>query len=400
MERSSSASSVPDYKHYAYPTVAGRGKRYVDNYDCHISPYDETLLRQSKRVRLAGHAYQQDRPAFFVIKEAGVPCVVSNRSPYDMRADTRSPVSEIDEDLNFQISPPIRGHDDYFQPRISSQHSMVFGEGVHAPLQASPAAHEHHGFVYQRTPSGLSRMVDNSTSEEIADDPDTRLDDISRFDEIAACRVQTHILRRSRRGRDTKVERVLRSLISPRSSGQEFVLDNDALESIFYAANEIFFYGSLKGRVKWDWSDRSNTKFCSKIIGTTALREVEPGKFETLILLSHHYLRDKKYNRRLLISTFLHEMIHSYLFVHCGHDARRCGGHTDGFRRIAQLIDVWAGPEILFLSNMEADLDAFLQPQMMHDHGDVHGSCNMQLPRHDAWASPMVRSKSAWPDIR
>ncbi|KAK7935245.1 hypothetical protein PG985_000740 [Apiospora marii] len=360
MERSSSASSVPDYRYLAYPTQAERGKRYVDGYDCHISSYDETLLRQSKRARLTSHFQQAERPAFFVIKEAGVPYVVSDRGPYDTGAERRNPVGEVGEGVNFQVLPP---------------------------------AHEHNGLVHQRTSNGISISVDDGTFEK--SDVEN-----SRFDDLAARRVERHVLQRSRRGRNTKVERVLRSLISPRSPGQEFTLDNNALESIFYAANEIFFFGSLKGRVDWDWSDRSNAKFCSRIIGTTALREAHTGEIETLIILSHHYLRDKRYNRRLLISTFLHEMIHSYLFVHCGHDARRCGGHTDGFRRIARLIDDWAGPEILFLSNMEADLDAFRQPQISHDHSDVHSSCSMQFPRHDDWAFAMTRSKSAWGDIR
>ncbi|KAK8058799.1 hypothetical protein PG994_009247 [Apiospora phragmitis] len=357
MERSSSASAVPDHRQLAYPTLAG-GKRYIDRYDCYIPSYDETLFRQSKRPRLASRLQQEDRPAFFIIKEAGDPCVVPDRSPHGMGAAARSQVGEVYESVNF-------------------------------------AARGHNGSVYQRTPSGFSPAVEDGTLEKADGDLDSRLDD------LAARMVQRHISQRSRRGRNTKVERVLRSLISPRSPGQEFTLDNDALESIFYAANEIFFFGSLKGRVDWDWSDRSNAKFCSTIIGTTALREAaHTGEIETLIILSHHYLRDKRYSRRLLISTFLHEMIHSYMFVRCGHSARRCGGHTEGFRRIAKLIDIWAGPETLFLSNMEADLDAFRQTHITHDHDDVHSSCNLQLPRHDDWAPPMARSRSAWPDIR
>ncbi|CRK37782.1 hypothetical protein BN1708_007517 [Verticillium longisporum] len=97
---------------------------------------------------------------------------------------------------------------------------------------------------------------------------------------------------------------------------------------------------------------------------TTALRRSRLlGGFETLIVLSHPILKNRKYNRRLLISTFLHELIHSYLFVCCGFKARRCGGHTTGFKRIAALIDEWAGPDTLHLKDMEADLDHFKEEE-------------------------------------
>ncbi|MDE9440013.1 hypothetical protein EWS82_13115, partial [Staphylococcus xylosus] len=57
----------------------------------------------------------------------------------------------------------------------------------------------------------------------------------------------------------------------------------------------------------------------SHIVGTTALRRsARLGGYETLIVLSSPILKDTKYNRRLLISTFLHEMIHSFLFIVCG----------------------------------------------------------------------------------
>jgi hypothetical protein len=75
-----------------------------------------------------------------------------------------------------------------------------------------------------------------------------------------------------------------------------------------------------------------------------------------LIVLSSPILRDTKYNRRLLISTFLHEMIHSFMFVTCGLKAKQSGGHTEGFRQIAGIIDDWAGKDCLHLRDMEADL--------------------------------------------
>ncbi|KAL7620651.1 hypothetical protein AAE478_009646 [Parahypoxylon ruwenzoriense] len=157
-----------------------------------------------------------------------------------------------------------------------------------------------------------------------------------------------------RRSKLSQHERILRSLICPRPEA-EFDIDDVALQGIFYAANEIFFRGRLKGRVAWAWRDLP-----SCLIGTTALRKSPlTAGYETLIFLSRRILKDRKYNRRLLISTFIHELIHSYLFVLCGFQSRECGGHTDGFKRIAKLIDEWAGPDLLYLCNMEAELSDF-----------------------------------------
>ncbi|KAI2626031.1 hypothetical protein GGS26DRAFT_188174 [Hypomontagnella submonticulosa] len=173
----------------------------------------------------------------------------------------------------------------------------------------------------------------------------------------AAMEVEADLADPRRRSRLSQHERILRSLICPKSPDAEFDIDDVALQGIFYAANEIFFHGILKGRVAWDWKDLP-----SSLIGTTALRK-SPSPYtegyETMIFLSRRILKDKKYNRRLLISTFIHELIHSYLFVFCGFQSRECGGHTDGFRRIAKLIDGWAGPGLLYLCNMEAELSDF-----------------------------------------
>ncbi|XDG08755.1 hypothetical protein ABKA04_008370 [Annulohypoxylon sp. FPYF3050] len=171
----------------------------------------------------------------------------------------------------------------------------------------------------------------------------------------AAMLVEADLADSRRRSRLSQHERILRSLICPKSPEAEFDIDDVALQGIFYAANEIFFHGKLKGRVAWSWVDLP-----SCLIGTTALRQspLNPG-LETLIFLSRRILKDRKYNRRLLISTFIHELIHSYLFVVCGFQSRECGGHTNGFKHIAGLIDKWAGPDLLYLCNMEAELSDF-----------------------------------------
>ncbi|KAL0935066.1 uncharacterized protein CTRU02_209657 [Colletotrichum truncatum] len=220
-----------------------------------------------------------------------------------------------------------------------------------AELDVSPSPME-------RTASGLSISSDTSIYH-IADNEESRL----LGDDAAARMVEDRLQLSRRRAKDTQHERILRSLIQPRSRHAEFSIDNAALESIFSAANEIFFHNSLSQRVTWDWSHASSAQYKDHIIGTTALRRSKMGGFETLIVLSNPILKDKKYNRRLLISTFLHELIHSYLFIKCGIKARYCGGHTPGFRKIAELIDLWAGPDNLHLRDMEADLDHFREDE-------------------------------------
>ncbi|KAI8963670.1 hypothetical protein F5Y11DRAFT_141026 [Daldinia sp. FL1419] len=177
-----------------------------------------------------------------------------------------------------------------------------------------------------------------------------------------------------RRSKLSQHERILRSLICPKSPQAEFDIDDVALQGIFYAANEIFFHGKLKSRVAWAWRDLP-----SCLIGTTALRKSPlTDGYETLIFLSRRILKDKKYNRRLLISTFIHELIHSYLFVYCGFQSRECGGHTKGFQRIANLIDEWAGPDLLYLRNMEAELSDF----------ETKAAALPKDPEFDSWGAP------------
>ncbi|KAH8906292.1 hypothetical protein BR93DRAFT_740003 [Coniochaeta sp. PMI_546] len=208
------------------------------------------------------------------------------------------------------------------------------------------------GMGIERTASGLS----------ISDDPTEHRSALTELleDAAAAERVREHMATFKRRNPDSKHERVLRNIISPKSAAATYPLDNEALKSIFLAANEIFFHGRLSQRVTWDWSHSSSPHYDSSIIGTTALRRASKRGFETLIVLSSPILQDGKYSRRLLISTFLHELIHSYLFICCGFRARHCGGHTPGFHTIAGLVDDWAGPDsFLYLTKMEADLSCF-----------------------------------------
>jgi hypothetical protein len=214
----------------------------------------------------------------------------------------------------------------------------------------------------ERTESGLS--ISSDTSTYYNDDEDSSR---SLLTDLAAARlVRNHI---SLLRPDSQSERILKSLVNPK---HDYLLDDHALASLFSAANELFFVNRLTKRVAWDWSHQSSGQYAEHVVGTTALRRsAKLGGYETLIVLSSPILRDTKYNRRLLISTFLHEMIHSFLFVTCGLKAKKNGGHTRGFEQIANAIDDWLGKEFLRLGDMQADLERFRDP----DHSESH-SCS------------------------
>lgn len=237
------------------------------------------------------------------------------------------------------------------EERDEHRHVVPQSNDGHLSPEPAPVA-----CFMERTNSGRTILTESDSHSTI------ECNDFSpEEDKAAAARVRSY-MNNPRRvvGRH---ERILRSLIHPKDHrGADFALDETALESIFSAADEIFFQGRLSRRVQWEWSSSEQNDYSSRIIGTTALREAQPpltGGYETLIVLSSPLLRDTKFNRRLLISTFLHELIHSYLFICCGFKARHCGGHTHGFKEIAAAIDEWAGRGILRLCDMEADLAHF-----------------------------------------
>jgi hypothetical protein len=138
-------------------------------------------------------------------------------------------------------------------------------------------------------------------------------------------------------------------------------LDDNSLHDLLLAADKTIFGGKLSGRVQWEWS-RGQPEYEHDLLGTTALRLADPsiGGFGTLIVLSRPLLQDEKYNRDLLLSAFLHELIHSYLFIRCGLKHAKDDGHTEGFRMIAELIDTYYGQQRLHLCNMRANLNNFL----------------------------------------
>lgn len=218
----------------------------------------------------------------------------------------------------------------------------------------------------ERTASGLSissgiTHTSSSTREQ---------EDLGLLGDLEAAQVvREHLASFVRRSRtNSRHERILRTLINPKNRVADFPIDEAALESIFSAANAIFFASRLSNRVTWDWSHESAPQYQNSVIGTTALRRCkELSGYEALIVLSRPILMSKNFSRRLLISTFLHELIHSYLFISCGFKAKEAGGHTEGFHQIAAMIDCWAGPEHLRLREMEADLESYREEQEAQD---------------------------------
>lgn len=293
--------------------------------------------------------------------------------------------------------------DDDIQMTSASNGSSINSSFTNAELPPPPRPPP-----VERTESGHA-ISDHAAHDQHHDDEDENGEGGPFLDDLAAAQlVRDHVASFHRRCPDSQHGRILRALINPKgdrrqqsgsrsrsrrrrpvvvaSSSQDhhrhnshhrdasprttnaaataasaaFPLDNEALRSVFSAANELFFANRLARRVAWDWSHPGSAQYHSAVVGTTALRRsARLGGWETLIVLSSPVLRDTRYNRRLLLSTFLHEMIHSFLFVTCGRKAGRQGGHTPGFRQIAEVIDAWVGKEYLRLSDMEADLQYF-----------------------------------------
>lgn len=142
-------------------------------------------------------------------------------------------------------------------------------------------------------------------------------------------------------------------------------LIDENIWSIIWLTSDLFFHSSLHHRVRWSWSSDEQPRYSSELLGTTALRSASFGGYETLIVLSEPILRSREYDRRLLVSTLLHELVHCYLFVKCGFGAKQMGGHTRGFHAIVEVLGEWVrreggvGKEWLRLCGMRGNLEAF-----------------------------------------
>jgi hypothetical protein len=143
--------------------------------------------------------------------------------------------------------------------------------------------------------------------------------------------------------------------------------------SIISLTSDLFFHSSLRHRVAWSWSSPDQLRYHSELLGTTALRCAKSGGYETLIVLSEPILRNPRYDRRLLLSTLLHELVHCYLFVKCGFEAKRMGGHTAGFHAIVEELGDWVaregrvGKEWLRLCGMRGNLEVFRVREWVRD---------------------------------
>lgn len=232
----------------------------------------------------------------------------------------------------------------------------------------------------ERSPSGNSILSDTPYEQ-------TYCDTVMDSDDTAARRVEYHFKQvpRDRRRKRQKHEHILRRLIKLDHPLDKGKIDDESLLGIVTACDSIFFNGALAGRVKWEWS--SQERYQTELIGMTALRKrADQDGFETLIILSEPILRNPQYDRRLLLSAFLHELVHCYMFIQCGFSARIEGGHTKGWYTIAKIIDKWVGKEYLSLCNMKANLNHFRnnpnenpadhRPDLYRDDLGYHGGCS------------------------
>lgn len=355
---------------------------YHDEHERHGSP--------SSKRRGSGCSFEQDNPDHIFAKRARLGhgrhqrVTVLHHDHHDYNADGYAHRDDFIAKTLATKNPPfivIREHSSssdlsssYFenhhhQPPSHSQIQLL------NPAIPSPVPME-------RTASGHS--ISSSDSPPPPDEPPSLLSDFA-----AAQLMHRHL---SSVNRNARHARILRALVYPKtpSRSRDFTIDDDALESIFSAANDLFFANKLRGRVTWDWSHpemASAGRYDCAIVGTTCLRKRRghrSGGYETLIVLSSPILKDTKYNRRLLISTFLHEMIHSFLFVMCGRKAGINGGHTEGFRKIAADIDDWVGRECLRLTDMEADLERFTVDKQcdLDSHSGHRGAIFTELDGH------------------
>lgn len=355
MSRSLSDSAVPPPRVYDTTLPREPRKRHYRHLHHLDIAHDYQVIPDWKRPRLRTHYDEyglarydhQPVPAFFIIKEA--------------------PLARTGD---------FEAHESHQPAHFDSAHQYQYD---------SMSAHD----LRVRNEKGPMSMVR----------PLETKDNV--YHDAAAALVEADMADYRRRRRLSQHERILKSIISPKALSAEFEIDDEALQGIFYAANEIFFRGSLKGRVTWTWDEVD--RLATNLIGTTAWRDAPDGHgYETLIVLSKQILKNKKYNRRLLIATFIHELIHSYLFVYCGYHPDDCGGHTSGFKRIAKLINHWVGEEnLLQLHKMEAELSDFemnaTDAALPQNH--VSGGCQVQWLRDGTLGYIDIRSRDRGPAL-
>lgn len=300
-------------------------------------------------------------------------CITSNSRTYtqsskykynqERRRSSRYRVSKSDYHAR-SLTPPTPLSWPVVQPysvSISQSHSTIESTSI-STLNIPNVG----GSRMERTPSGNTIILDDEDDATIAAHYQEHTFS-SQADHDAAAKVSMHV-----QFTDTLYARELRELISTCRS-----LDAHTLSRLFTTADAVFFNGALSGRVCWEWS--SAPRYISELVGTTALRRRRAGGgFECLIVLSEPLLTGTNFERRLAVGVFLHELVHCYLFVTCGFEAKLQGGHTDGFHRIVDVIDRWVGRDQLRLCSMRSGT---------HEHvrfvGEDDGRWEMGRAKHD-----------------
>lgn len=192
---------------------------------------------------------------------------------------------------------------------------------------------------------------DNQLSQ--SPDPRPRSHDIA--DDEAYFLVEQYFRQR----RETRWGRTLRKRLNHELDlGLNSIIKS--LDAILVAADIVFFSHKLRDRVTWRWSCESDQGFVNEFVGTTTPIYSDEFGTKAEIVLSKPLLQSGQYSCNLLLSAFLHELVHCYLFISCGPRAEEDGGHTPGFQRIVSLIQSWLNNPRLRLCSMRADLDNFL----------------------------------------
>ena len=143
---------------------------------------------------------------------------------------------------------------------------------------------------------------------------------------------------------------------SSKASQRRAGTSSGVLDTIMIATDNVFFDGKLHGRVHWRWSDAREEGYRRSSWARPGLNiRLKPAS-KPALFFPRPLLKSGRYSQNLLLSTFLHEFVHCYLFICCGDQAQQDGGHTPGFQRIVHLINSWIGKCSLRLCNMKADL--------------------------------------------
>lgn len=254
------------------------------------------------------------------------------------------------------VHRPVRAHNGRYEGPYNKARQRHWGQ---LRFSASKRKAETNYSAATKFPNGQShhrsRLQMSNGSDGSDNGSDSHDSSSGRDDEQAARRFEDDLRKNWRAGH--LAVRILRDLILRREP-----LDDEALHDLLITANKVLFNNTLT-RVSWRWSDENDLRFATELLGTTCKESspcMDSGYSNLTIILSRPLLKSNAYDRDLLLSAFLHELIHCYLFIKCGiNHAYMCDGHTWGFKHIANMIEQWIGTGRLHLGNMRARLEDF-----------------------------------------